>query len=252
MFKHVAGNDFLDQIQCAADLGFRAWEDRGMRSRPVALQQAIARKLQSLDMQMGAFEAVTTLPDLKASGSDTAAEHRVLRDIGECVQVAERVNGRWITIETGGTRIDGGRGQQNQCIKLLKRCCEILEPRELVLVLKPDAGAALPVIEDVHRLCRAVASPACKFLLDVCQRRDVQQELFTCLDRFWPELGYVHCRRAPEPWQPEARAEDGRHVFAHLHARGYSGIVGMEHGNSQPGMAGDWSVVASYVRADRF
>ncbi|MCA9259774.1 MAG: xylose isomerase, partial [Planctomycetales bacterium] len=31
MFKHHAGDDYLDQIKFAADQGFRAWEDNGMK-----------------------------------------------------------------------------------------------------------------------------------------------------------------------------------------------------------------------------
>jgi hydroxypyruvate isomerase len=248
----LAGSDFLDQIQCAAELGFRAWEDRGLKTRPIALQRAIARKIQAVDMRMGAFEAATALGDHVANRSDAATEHRVLRDIRECVEVARRVNGHWITIETGDIRIDCSGGHRNRCIDLLKRCCEMLEPHDLVLVLKPPSGVPVRVIERLYQWCKAVDGPACRFLLNVCQHQSVQQELISSIDRFWSELGYVHCRRNPDPRQPETRAADGRHVFAHLHARGYTGIVGMEHGNSKPGRAGDWAVLGSYRRADRF
>jgi hydroxypyruvate isomerase len=252
MFKHLAGNNLLDQIQCAAELGFRAWEDRGMRTRPLALQRAISRKMQSVEMQMGAFEAAMALRDLAADGSAAAAEQRVLQDVREWVEVAKRVHGRWITVETEWARIGRCRVQRNRCLEVLKRCSEILEPHNLVLVLKPSGGEGVRAAEQVYRWCKAVDSPACKFLFNVCQHGDVQQDLISCIDRFWPELAYVHCRRNPDPHLPETRAEDGRHMFAHLHARGYTGIVGMEHGNSQPGRAGDWAVLRSYVRADQF
>ena len=34
MFKNSAGNDFIDQIKFAYDMGFRSIEDNGMMSRP--------------------------------------------------------------------------------------------------------------------------------------------------------------------------------------------------------------------------
>jgi len=41
-------------------------------------------------------------------------------------------------------------------------------------------------------------------------------------------------------------------VFRHLHGRGYRGVVGMEHGNSRPGRAGERAVIDAYRQADRF
>ena len=43
-----------------------------------------------------------------------------------------------------------------------------------------------------------------------------------------------------------------RNVFAHLHAKGYAGIVGMEHGNSMRGREGERAVIDAYRAADAF
>ena len=39
-------------------------------------------------------------------------------------------------------------------------------------------------------------------------------------------------------------------VFAHLKRKGYTGVVGMEHGNSKPGVDGERAVVEAYRTAD--
>ncbi len=39
--------------------------------------------------------------------------------------------------------------------------------------------------------------------------------------------------------------------FMHDEAKGYRGIVGMEHGNSMPGKAGERAVIDVYVACDR-
>lgn len=40
MFAHSAGEDYVDQLRFAAEVGFTAWEDNGMPKREVALIDA--------------------------------------------------------------------------------------------------------------------------------------------------------------------------------------------------------------------
>ena len=55
MFKNSAGNDFIDQIKFAYDLGFRSIEDNGLSGRPAEMQTKIGDKLAKLGMSMGVF-----------------------------------------------------------------------------------------------------------------------------------------------------------------------------------------------------
>ena len=57
MFRNSAGNDLIDQLKFAADQGFTAWEDNGMKKRPVDLQSKIGKTMEQLGMQMGVFVA---------------------------------------------------------------------------------------------------------------------------------------------------------------------------------------------------
>jgi hydroxypyruvate isomerase len=41
-------------------------------------------------------------------------------------------------------------------------------------------------------------------------------------------------------------------VFRHIHDKGYIGVMGMEHGNSKPGKAGEQAVIDAYVACDSF
>ena len=45
---------------------------------------------------------------------------------------------------------------------------------------------------------------------------------------------------------------DYQHVFAHLYEKGYDGLVGMEHGMSGEGTAGEQAVIDAYVSVDSF
>ena len=53
MFRNSAPGGLRDELEFAADQGFRAWEDNGMKGRPVADQKEIARTMERLGMRMG-------------------------------------------------------------------------------------------------------------------------------------------------------------------------------------------------------
>jgi hydroxypyruvate isomerase len=41
-------------------------------------------------------------------------------------------------------------------------------------------------------------------------------------------------------------------VFKHIHGKGFTGVLGMEHGNSARGRDGERAVINAYVAADAF
>jgi hypothetical protein len=47
-----------------------------------------------------------------------------------------------------------------------------------------------------------------------------------------------------------ATASTSRNVFAHLKRKGFTGIVGMEHGNARPGREGEQAVIEAYRAVD--
>ena len=68
MFKNNGGENFVDQIKYAYDMGFRSIEDNGMSGRPVAEQQKIGDALAKLGMSMGVF-----VLDKGGNGANTLA-----------------------------------------------------------------------------------------------------------------------------------------------------------------------------------
>ena len=70
MFKHSAGDDLIDQLKFASDQGFTAWEDNGMKSRPVELQEKIARTMAQKGLQMGVFVAHGSIGKLTFARKD--------------------------------------------------------------------------------------------------------------------------------------------------------------------------------------
>jgi hydroxypyruvate isomerase len=259
MFKHGAGNDLLDQLKFAADRGFTAWEDNGMKGRPVDVQLKIAKTMERLDMEMGVFVATATYQDITFAGRKEDVWEGILKDLRDSVEVAKRVNARWMTVVPGQYDKELKWDYQTaNCIELLKRCCDILEPHGLVMVLEPvnwwtdHPGCFLHKIPQAYQICRAVDSPSCKILFDIYHQQTGEGNLIPNMDDAWSEIGYFQCGDNPGRKEPGTGEVNYRSVFRHIHSKGFPGIMGMEHGNSRPGADGELAVIDAYLQADRF
>ena len=259
-FEAHAGPDPVDQIRFMAEQGFRAFEDNGMRERPVAEQQRIADALQANDMRMGVFVAHPipwSEPRLTSGDSDHRAT--VLDAIRGSVEVAHRVNATWMTVVPGHVHPRLAMGYQTaNVIDTLREAAAILEPHGLVMVLEPlntladHPGMFLTTSPQAYALCRAVDSPACKMLFDCYHQQITEGNLLPNIDAAWDEIAYIQVGDNPGRNEPTTGEINYRNVFQHLHDKGYDGIVGMEHGQSQPGRAGEQAVINAYVTSDTF
>jgi hydroxypyruvate isomerase len=245
MFKHSAGENLTDQLKFAADQGFRAWQDNGLKARPVEVQEKIGRTLAALDMELGVFTASAASPAMHGKRQDDAACRQLLNDIRDSVEIAKRVHSKWIMIVPGGASDSRSTDWQSERgTELLKRCCDILEPHGMGLVLEPLSWShPVPTVQTVD-------SPSYRILFDLCRWHSTAGGLVPSLDAAWPTIGYLHCADNPGRKEPGTGTIDYRTIFRQLAERGYTGIVGMEHGNSQPGAAGERAVIAAYAAAE--
>ena len=142
MFKNLGGTDPIDQLKFAADQGFTAWEDNQMKKKPIELQKKIAATMESLDMKMGVFVAHGSIGKTTFVKKDNAVWDSVLQDIKDSIEVAKRVNAKWMTVvpgsvdENGRDRLAMGYQTAN-AVELLRRCSDLLEPHGMVMVLEP-------------------------------------------------------------------------------------------------------------------
>ena len=259
MFRASAGNDLIDQLKFMADNGFMALEDNGMPGRKVETQEAIAKEMTRLGMEMGVFVATAdfhrpTFTSGKKDMRDEALDH-----MRKAVEIAKRVNAKWCTVVPG--TLDHGLEPDYQTanvIDTLKRCAEICEPSGLVMVLEslnpwanhPDLF--LTKIPQAYMICKAVDSPSCKILDDLYHQQITEGNLIPNIDRAWSEIPYFQVGDNPGRKEPTTGEINYKNVFKHLYKKGYKGIVGMEHGNSQPGIEGEKALIKAYLEVDSF
>ena len=257
MFRASAGDDPVEQLNFAADQGFTAWEDNGMKGRSVEEQERIAKAMDELGIAMGVFVANADFGKVTFARKKDDAWDAVLADMRSSVEVAKRVNAKWMTVVPG--RFDQGLEwdyQTANCIELLKRCSAILEPEGLVMVLEPlnwftnHPGVFLHKIPQAYQICRAVGSPSCKILFDIYHQQITEGNLIPNIDRAWDEVAYFQAGDNPGRKEPGTGDIDFAAIFLRLQAGGYDGIVGMDHGNSLPGEIGERAVIDAYLRHD--
>ncbi len=259
MFKHHAGEDPIDQLTFMAEQGFRAFEDNGMKSRDIALQTKMGETMEKLGIEMGVFVAhkiYWSEPNLAGGKEDLREEF--LTHIKESVEVAKRVNAKWMTVVPGfvDLRLDMGYQTAN-VVESLKRASEILEPHNLTMVLEPlnplnHPGLFLTKISQGYEICKAVDSPACKILDDLYHQQITEGNLIPNIDAAYEEIGYFQIGDNPGRNEPTTGEINYLNVFKHIKDKGYTGILGMEHGNSMPGKEGEQALLDAYRQVDSF
>ncbi len=258
MFANHAGDDLLDQLRFMAEMGFRSMEDNGMGGRTPEMQEAIAQEMTRLDMRMGVFVAhrIDWQQANLASGDPTRREE-FLDDIRGAVDVAKRVNATWMTVVPG--RVDQRQEMEYQTVHVvesLKRAAEILEPHGMVMVLEPlnwwsnHPGMFLSRAPQAYMICKHVDSPACKILFDIYHQQISEGNLIPNIEKSWDEIGYFQIGDNPGRKEPTTGEINYRNVFKYIHERGYTDILGMEHGNAQPGKEGEQALIDAYASVD--
>jgi len=257
MFKHHAGEDPLDQLSFMADQGFSAYEDNGMKGRDIALQEKMASLMANRGLEMGVFVAHKIYwreATLAKGDDDSRAEF--LDNIATSVDVAKRVNAKWMTVVPGHVDLRQDMGYQTaHVVETLKRASAILEPHGITMVLEPlnfrdHPGLFLTKSAQAYSICQAVDSPSCKILFDIYHQQIQEGNLIPNMENSWDEIAYIQIGDNPGRKEPTTGEINYKNVFQFIHDKGFPGILGMEHGNFHEGMDGEKKLIAAYRSVD--
>jgi hydroxypyruvate isomerase len=260
MFRHLGGDDYVSQLEFMAAEGFRAVEDNTMTRRPVEEQERIAKAMERLGMEMGVFVCNFGTAFGKPSFTSGKKEFKenFEADMLASVEVAKRVNAKWMTVVLGDLQRGLRQGYQDaNAIEMLRRGAEIFEPHDLVMVMEPlnfrdHAGMYLERSDHAYMLAKAVDSPAVKILFDIYHQAATEGNLIPNIDLCWDEIAYFQIGDNPGRREPTTGEVNYKNIFKHIHDRGFKGIMGMEHGNSQGGAEGERAVIDAYREVDSF
>ncbi|MCA9304279.1 MAG: TIM barrel protein [Phycisphaerales bacterium] len=257
MFRHHAGDDMVAQLEFAADVGFTAWEDNNMGGRSIDDQIKLAKAMERLDIEMGVFVlnmGTAWGPSFSRNNKDD--REKFLQEARDAVEVAKRVNAKWTTVVLGTRepRLELSY-QTAYAVESLRRACDILEPSGLTMVLEPlnprdHPNMLLAEMGHAYEICRAVDSPSCKILDDLYHQQVTEGNLIPNIDRAWSEIAYFQIGDNPGRNEPTTGEINFKKIFTHIRDKGYTGLLGMEHGLSIGGKDGEERLIEAYRACD--
>ncbi len=257
MFKNHGGDNFIDQIKFAYDQGFRAIEDNGMMGRTPEQQKKIGDTLAKLGMTMGVF-----VVDKGGNSENTLAAGKqeyidiFLKGCRNTVEVAKRVNAKWVTVVPGDFERNIPIGiQTGNVIEALRKGAEILEPHNIIMVLEPLSDSPdlfLQNSDQTYMICKGVNSPSCKLLFDMFHMQRTEGNVINNIDKTWNEIAYFQIGDNPGRNEPTTGEMNYKNIFKHIYNKGFRGVMGMEHGNSKKGKEGEMALIKAYRDSDDF
>ncbi len=259
MFKNHAGENPIDQLNYMADQGFTAFEDNNMKKRTVEIQNAMAHTMMKRGINMGVFVAHNIYwKEANLTNGNIEKRKEFLNDVKDSVEVAKRVNAKWMTVVPGYLDLKQNMAYQTQhVVESLKQACDILEPHNLTMVLEPlnfrnHPGQFLSESPQAYQICKAVDSPSCKILFDIYHQQIQEGNLIPNIEACWDEIAYFQVGDNPGRNEPTTGEINFKNVFKFIHSKGFNGIIGMEHGNSLGGKEGELAVIEAYKASDDF
>lgn len=256
--SHV--KDDLDQVSFAGDEGFTAWEDNGMRWRDENFHKAFAERMAKHNMRMGIFVAQDIdweKPTLTTG--DQGIREKFVKQTGESCELCKKINAKWVTTVVGRVSQHLPWGHQfANVVETLRRAAEACEKSGsgMVMVIEPlnwrdHPGQFCATSDTLRALCRAVDSPHLKILQDLYHLQVTEGNLIDNMNRSWDDIEYFQLGDNPGRAEPGTGEVNYRNVFKHIQSRGFTGILGMEHGNSKGGSKeGERSLINAYLAAD--
>ena len=201
-------------------------------------------------MSMGVFVAHKIYWDKpNLTSGDSSFREEFLKDIRESVDVAKRVNAKWMTVVPG--LLDQRKNisyQTSNVIETLKRASDILEPHGLVMVLEPlnfrdHPGLFLSRSPQAYQICKSVDSPSCKILFDIYHQQIQEGNLIPNIESCWDEIGYFQIGDNPGRKEPLTGEINYNNIFKFIKEKNFDGILGMEHGKSLSGIKGEKALI---------
>ena len=257
IFADLAGKDPLDQIRWGYDHGFRAWENTGLKNRPVEEQESISKVIQQLGMEFGQFVGTLTFREVTFAGRNDSLREGVLKEVRASVDIAKRMDTRIVhnVLGMADPRLPMDFQMAN-AIELLKRIADIYEPHGITMVMESmnrkisHPEMFLHTIPQAYALAKAVDNPSVKVLFDFYHVQIQEGNLLPTLDYAWDEIAYIQMGDTPGRNEPTSGEINFKNVLQHVHDKGYRGFVGLEHGTSIEGKEGELVTLQAYRSVD--
>ncbi|GAB4541965.1 MAG: hypothetical protein Tsb0014_34270 [Pleurocapsa sp.] len=157
-----------------------------------------------IQLEMGCFvnNLIFDRPTFVSDSSEV--KEVLLQQLKETIEVAKRVNGKYVTTLSGVLDLTLERDYQTaNIIKNLKYCAELAEPAGLILGIEAITGkwwqgTFVTTISHAYLIVKAVNSPVVKLVFDTFQAQMETGNIIENIDRVWDEIALFQIADAPK------------------------------------------------------
>jgi hydroxypyruvate isomerase len=259
MFRAHAGDDPVDNIKFAYDMGFRAVFDNGLMGRAVAEQERIAKELSDKGMDLGPFVLYADFSVTSFVLDKPEVKEMIKGLMADGIETAKRTGARYALVVPG--RYDERLHRDYQAANVidnLRLCCDMVEKEGLTIVLEPlntlrdHPGLFLTGMPQAYNICRGVNRKSCKIVEDMYHQQITEGNIIPNIDMAWSEIAAFHVGDNPGRMEPTTGEMNYLNIFKHIYSKGYEGVLCMEHGKSLQGKEGEARVIEAYRECDNF
>lgn len=251
MFIHSVGSlDPVAHIDFIASLGFAGVEDNALLLRDDVSQAQIGQALGKHGLEMGcfAFDPEHWVEPLWTRHDDATRAH-LKAELARAGTAAKRVDGRFVTVLSGRDPLMPLAMQLQGMIENLRRLADDAHALGIILLIEPLShwdypGMLINDFHDAYAVVKAVNHPAVRLMFDVFHVQAVNGNLLRNLDLTYDVVAMVQIADSPLRSEPGSGEINFVNVLKHLQAKGYTGLVELEHGISEPGVAGEEAALA--------
>lgn len=244
------------QLEIIAENGFSAFEYNGLPKHSFAEIAGFRKKMDQLKLTMGTL--VVNRGGWKPSAMvDKKFHPDFLADVKKAVEI-HKIIGNDVATVCSGLAVDNlsYTDQTSNCIEALKRAGDLCQGTKLKLVLEPlnvrvDHAGYFVVFSDHGAEIIANANhPHVRLLFDCYHQQISEGNLINHIKKHYAHIGYFQTGDVPGRKEPGTGEVNWSNVFKAIHSLGYQGLIGMEHGLSQPGLPGLLKCFEEYRKAD--
>lgn len=244
------------QLEIIAENGFSAFEYNGLGKHSLGEIEQFRKRIDALGLTMGTMVVnrggwkPSALVDVKFHGD-------FLADVKKAVEIHKIIGNEVATVCSGlaVSHLSYTR-QTTNCIEVLKRAGDLCSGTKLKLVLEPlnvrvdHAGYFVVFSDHGAEIVNNANHPNVRLLFDCYHQQISEGNLINHIRKHYAQIGYFQTGDVPGRKEPGTGEVNWSNVFKAIHALGYKGIVGMEHGLSEPGLPGLRKCFEAYRKAD--
>jgi len=258
LFRESVGSlDLTDHIRFAAELGLAGVQDAWVASRPPEEQRALGQAMAKHGLEGGCV-VYTARDKIRAplwatSGVDVRA--RLAPELTTAIEAARHFQARCLVVLSGALPNIPQALQFAALIENLRWAADIAGKAGMTLCLESISAKSVPNmllhhIGEAYAAAKAVNHPAVKLIFDTSHIQIMDGDILANLGAVWDEVALVQIADNPGRLEPGTGELNFVNILRAVKARGYAGLIELEHGWSEPTRACDQRGIENLQRID--